>query len=70
MNEDEILLRELAKAAAKIYADMGSEYPLSHAFTRLDIPTLMPSERVRVVFMREHAEPRPVVPVVEMAVTV
>ncbi len=55
--EEEILMRELLKNAATIYANMDIDHPLPFLFRRTEIPTLRASERIRVVLIREHDEP-------------
>ena len=57
--QEEILMREILKNAAAIYANMGMDVPLTYVFKREDVPILRPSERIRVVLIREHDEPHP-----------
>jgi hypothetical protein len=59
MSEIELLIKELAKNAAIVYEGSGQEEPLSVCYTVTDkMPTLRASERIRVVFIREHDEPQ------------
>lgn len=55
--EENKIMRELVKSAAAIFANMNTEETLSYKFGRSEIPTLRVSERIRVVFIREHDEP-------------
>lgn len=57
--EERDLMREILKSAAGIYANMGTDTPLTYWFGNQDIPILRPSERIRVVLIREHDEPHP-----------
>lgn len=65
--EEETLMREILKNAATIYANMNIEETLSYVFGNQDIPVLRPSERIRVVLIREHDEPHPPVPFYDVA---
>ncbi len=59
MTEEETLMRDILKSAAGIYANMGIDVPLSYTFNNQDVPILRPSERIRVVLIREHDDPPP-----------
>ena len=65
MNEEETLMRDILKSAAGIYAYMGVEDKLEYKFFNVDIPILRPSERIRVVLIREHDDPPHPLPVGE-----
>ena len=56
-DEQEQTMRELLRVAASIYAGMGEEKPIKYEFTRVHIPVLRPSERIRVILIREHGDP-------------
>ena len=56
-DEQEQTMRELLRVAASIYAGMGEEKPIKYEFTRVHIPVLRPSERIRVILIREHDDP-------------
>ena len=59
MTEEEALMRDILKSAAGIYANMGIDTPLTYWFSNQDTPILRPSERIRVVLIREHDDPPP-----------
>ena len=52
------VMEELALALAAIRAAQGDDQPISFVFTRKEIPVLRPSERMRVIVIREHDEPQ------------
>ena len=53
------VMEELALALATIRAAQDySETPIGFVFTRKEIPVLRPSERMRVIVIREHDEPQ------------
>ena len=56
---EEILMREILLNAAGIYANMGIDVPLTYIFNNQDIRILRPSERIRILLIREHDEPHP-----------
>ncbi len=64
--EERDLMRDILKSAAGIYANMGTDTPLTYWFSNQDIPILRPSERIRVVLIREHDEPHHPSPVGEV----
>lgn len=55
--EERELMRDILKSAAGIYANMGTDTPLTYWFNNQDVPTLRPSERIRIVLIREHDDP-------------
>ena len=52
------VMEELALTLATIRAAQGDDMPINFVFTRNKIATLRPSERMRVVVIREHDEPQ------------
>lgn len=55
--EERELMRDILKSAAGIYANMGIEDRLTYRFDNQEIPILRPSERIRIVLIREHDDP-------------